>query len=80
MSADDWSTLLWDDPVSLQSYVVHVLRRRLGLGRERAVELMLLAEHDGSAAVAHGPREEQEMLVAALHTDGLLATLERRIP
>jgi ATP-dependent Clp protease adaptor protein ClpS len=79
-AADDWSTLLWDDPVTLQRHVVHVLQRRLGLSRERAAELMHLAERDGSTPVAHGPREEQEMLVAGLHADGLVATLERRLP
>ncbi|WP_306232341.1 ATP-dependent Clp protease adaptor ClpS [Agrococcus beijingensis] len=80
MSADDWATLLWDDPVTLQGYVVHVLQRRFALDRAAAVEVMHRAERDGSAVVAHGPREEQEMHVAGLHTDGLLATLERRIP
>lgn len=73
----DWATMLWDDPVTLQPYVVHVLMRRFGYGRERAHELMAQAERDGRAAVAHGAREEQEMHVAGLHADGLVATLER---
>lgn len=73
----EWATMLWDDPVTLQSYVVHVLMRRFGHSRERAHELMAQAERDGRAAVAHGAREEQEMHVAGLHADGLVATLER---
>jgi len=78
MSApDEWSTILWDDEVTLQPYVVHVLMRRVGCSRERARELMELAQRDGRTAVARGSREEQEMLVAGLHGDGLLATLER---
>lgn len=72
-----WATMLWDDPVSLQPYVVRVLMRRFGYSRERAQELMELAERDGRTAVAHGSREEQEMHVAGLHADGLVATLER---
>ncbi|WP_413320710.1 ATP-dependent Clp protease adaptor ClpS [Agrococcus sp. 1P02AA] len=73
----EWSTMLWDDPVTLQPYVVHVLMRRFGYSRARADELMRLAERDGRTAVAQGSREEQEMHVAGLHADGLVATLER---
>ena len=71
-----WATILWDDPVSPQGLVVRVLMRRLGHSRERATALMHQAERDGRAAVAHGTREAQEMHVAALHTEGLVATLE----
>lgn len=77
---DEWATILWDDKITLQPYVVHVLERRFGASRERAAELMQLAQRDGRVAVAHGAREEQEMHVAGLHADGLLATLERVEP
>ncbi|WP_405217337.1 ATP-dependent Clp protease adaptor ClpS [Agrococcus sp. Ld7] len=73
----EWATMLWDDPITLQPYVVRVLMRRFGYSRARAHELMALAERDGRTAVAHGAREEQEMHVAGLHADGLIATLER---
>lgn len=73
----DWATMLWDDPITLQPYVVRVLMRRFGYSRARAHELMALAERDGRTAVAHGAREEQEMHVAGLHADGLIATLEK---
>lgn len=79
-ATDEWATILWDDEVTLQPYVVHVLMRRFGASRERAGELMELAQRDGRVAVAHGAREEQEMHVAGLHADGLLATLERVRP
>lgn len=71
-----WATILWDDPVTLQPYVLHVLQRHFRYGRERATELMLQAERDGRAVVAQGSREEQELHVAALHAAGLMATLE----
>ena len=77
---DEWATIVWDDEVTLQAYVVHVLVRRFGCSRERAHELMELAQRDGRAIVARGSREEQEMHVAGLHGDGLLATLERVAP
>nr|WP_241429256.1 ATP-dependent Clp protease adaptor ClpS [Agrococcus sp. ARC_14] len=69
--------MLWDDPVTLQPYVVRVLMHRFGHSRDRAQELMEQAERDGRAAVAHGSREAQEMHVAGLHADGLVATLEQ---
>ncbi len=75
--SDEWATVLWDDDVTLRAYVVHVLMRRFGCSRERARELIELAQRDGRTQVARGSREEQEMLVAGLHGDGLLATLER---
>ncbi|MGM1030124.1 MAG: ATP-dependent Clp protease adaptor ClpS [Actinomycetota bacterium] len=80
MHSDEWATILWNDEVTLQSYVVHVLVRRFGCSPERARELMELAQRDGRAPVARGAREEQEMHVAGLHADGLLATLERVLP
>ncbi|GEK80354.1 ATP-dependent Clp protease adaptor ClpS [Agrococcus baldri] len=73
----DWATILWDDPVTLRPYVVRVLMRRFGYTASRADELTAQAEREGRAAVAHGSREEQEMHVAALHADGLVATLEK---
>lgn len=73
----DWATMLWDDPVTLQPYVARVLMRRFGHTRARAERLIEQIERDGRAAVAHGAREEQEMHVAGLHADGLVATLER---
>lgn len=74
---DVWATVLWDDEITLQPYVVRVLERRFGCSREGAQALMESAQRDGRAIVAQGSREEQEMHVAGLHGDGLLATLER---
>lgn len=79
-AADEWSTILWDDEVTLQTYVVHMLMRRFGCTRAQARELMERAQRDGRVAVARGAREEQEMHVAGMHADGLLATLERVLP
>lgn len=76
-SAGDWATVLWDDPVTLRPYVVRVLMRRFGHSAAHADELTAQAEREGRAVVAQGAREEQEMHVAGLHADGLVATLER---
>ncbi len=76
----EWATVLWDDPVTLRPYVVRVLMRRFRYSAARAEELTAIAEREGRAAVARGGREEQEMHVAGLHADGLVATLERLDP
>ncbi|SFR97029.1 ATP-dependent Clp protease adaptor protein ClpS [Agrococcus baldri] len=77
LAGDEWATVLWDDPVTLRPYVVRVLMRRFGHSAARADALTSQAELEGRAVVAHGAREEQEMHVAGLHADGLVATLER---
>lgn len=72
-----WAAVVWNDPVNLMSYVVHVLRTLFGYGRERAERLMLQIHEEGRAVVAHGTREEIEADVQALHAHGLRATIER---
>jgi len=70
-----WQTIVWDDPVNLMSYVVHVFREYFGFSRERATALMLAVHHEGHAIVAEGPREQMELHVQAMHDYGLWATL-----
>ncbi|WP_288119603.1 ATP-dependent Clp protease adaptor ClpS, partial [Microbacterium sp. 69-7] len=42
-----WQTVVWNDPVNLMSYVVHVFRTYFGYTREHAERLMLLVHHEG---------------------------------
>ena len=58
-----WACIVWDDPVNLMSYVTYVL--------------MLTVHNEGKAAVNTGTREEMERDVAAMHSFGLWATMER---
>ncbi len=77
-SADTpWVTIVWDDPVNLQSYVVYVFMELFGFSRAKATELMLKVHNDGKAVVSTGSREEMEHDVARLHEYGLWATLQR---
>jgi ATP-dependent Clp protease adaptor protein ClpS len=73
-----WLVIVWDDPVNLMTYVVLVLRRVFGFGREKAERLMLQVHHEGRAMVASEAREQAELHVAQLHAYGLLATMERQ--
>lgn len=72
-----WNVIVWNDPITLMSYVVLVLRRLFGYDHETATKLMLQVHHEGRAVVATQPREQAEVTVARLHAFGLQATLAR---
>ena len=72
-----WKVIVWNDPVTLMSYVVFVLRKLFGHDEPTATQLMLQVHHEGKAVVASGPREKSESDVARLHAHGLQATLSR---
>ena len=72
-----WITIVWDDPVNLQTYVVYVFMELFGYSKAKATELMLKVHNDGKAVVSTGSREEMEHDVARLHEYGLWATLQR---
>jgi ATP-dependent Clp protease adaptor protein ClpS len=72
-----WVTIVWDDPVNLQSYVTYVFMELFGYSKEKATELMLQVHNDGKAIVSTGSREEMEHDVARLHEFGLWATIQR---
>ena len=72
-----WVTIVWDDPVNLQSYVTYVFMELFGYSKAKATELMLQVHNDCKAIVSTGSREEMEHDVARLHEYGLWATLQR---
>ena len=72
-----WVTIVWDDPVNLQTYVVYVFMELFGYTKEHATELMLKVHNDGKAVVSNGSREEMERDVQRLHEYGLWATISK---
>lgn len=72
-----WQVVVWNDPVTLMSYVVFVFRRLFGYDLTTATRLMLQVHTEGKAVVATEPRERAEVAVAQLHAHGLQATLAR---
>jgi ATP-dependent Clp protease adaptor protein ClpS len=72
-----WNVVVWNDPVTLMSYVVFVLRKLFGYDEPTATKLMLQVHNEGKSVVASGPREKSESDVARLHAHGLQATLAR---
>lgn len=72
-----WITLVWNDPVNLMSYVTYVFVTYFGYAQEKSESLMLQVHQEGRAVVSAGSREEMERDVAALHSYGLWATLQK---
>ena len=72
-----WITLVWNDPVNLMSYVTYVFLTYFGCSQEKAEKLMLDVHEKGRAVVSNGTREEMEVDVAAMHSYGLWATLQK---
>ena len=72
-----WVTIVWDDPVNLQSYVTYVFIKLFGFSKEKAHELMMKVNTEGKAVVSAGSREAMENDVQRLHEHGLWATLQR---
>ncbi|HEV3170645.1 MAG TPA: ATP-dependent Clp protease adapter ClpS [Actinocrinis sp.] len=72
-----WTTIVWNDPINLMSYVTYVFETYFGYPKPKAHKLMLDVHHRGKAVVAKGGREEMERDVSAMHSYGLWATLQR---
>jgi len=72
-----WTTIVWNDPINLMSYVTYVFETYFGYPKPKARKLMLDVHHRGKAVVAEGSREEMERDVSAMHSYGLWATLQR---
>jgi len=75
-----WILIVWNDPINLMNYVVHVFRSYFGYSREEAERLMLLVHNEGRAVVASGVREEVERHAQAMHDYGLQATITKDTP
>ncbi|KGM10586.1 Clp protease ClpS [Cellulomonas carbonis T26] len=73
---DGWTTVVWNDPVNLMSYVTYVFRSYFGYTAERAHRLMLQVHTEGRATVSRGNREQMEIDVQAMHGFGLWATVQ----
>ena len=71
-----WNVVVWNDPITLMSYVVLVFRRLFGYDHETATKLMLQVHHEGRAVVSSGSREKAELDVFRLHEHGLWATMQ----
>ena len=72
-----WNVIVWNDPITLMSYVVYIFQKLFGYNRERATQLMLEVHHSGRSVVTTVDRERAEHFVSRLHQHGMQATLEQ---
>ena len=72
-----WVTIVWNDPINLMSYVTYVFMTYFKFDRAKAELLMLDVHEKGRATVSSGTREAMEIDVAAMHSYGLWATLQK---
>lgn len=72
-----WDVIVWDDPVNLMAYVVHVFRKVLGVDEHVAQRLMMEVHTEGRSLVASEPRETAEKYVRQFHSHGLQATMRK---
>lgn len=77
LTAQQWVTIVWDDPVNLMSYVTYVFQEYFKFPVEKAQKLMLQVHHEGKAVVSTGNREAMERDVMAMQNYTLWATMER---
>ena len=74
-----WNVVVWNDPITLMSYVVYVFQKLFGYNSGKATRLMLEVHHQGRSIVTTADRERAEHYVSLLHGFGLQATLERTL-
>jgi len=72
-----WNVIVWNDPVNLMSYVVHVFRQVLGFDEITARKHMLEVHEKGKSCVAREAREKAEHYWQQLKQRGLTASLEK---
>lgn len=72
-----WKVIVWNDPVNLMSYVVHVFRQVLGFSPAQARRHMLEVHQKGESCVARESREKAELYWQQLQVRGLKTTIER---
>ena len=72
-----WAVLLHDDEVNDMGYVVETIRELTVLTELEAVQGMLEAHTEGSAALLQTHREHAELLQEQFTSKGLTVTIER---
>ena len=71
-----WEVVLWNDPVSLISLVVRVLRKLFAYDLATAERLTMTVHNEGKAVVWVGDKEQAAAYCVALHGYALAATIQ----
>ncbi len=76
-TARPWNVIVWDDPITLMTYVTQVFQRVFGYSKTKADRLMLEVHTKGRSVVWTGGREEAEVYTSKLQGYYLKTTLEQ---
>jgi ATP-dependent Clp protease adaptor protein ClpS len=71
-----WNVIVWNDPVNLMTYVVHVFMKVLGFNRQKATKHMLEVHKLGKSIVATETRERAELYHQQIQAHGLMVSIE----
>ena len=71
-----WDVILWNDPVSLISLVVRVLRKLFSYDLAKAERLTMQVHNEGKSVVWSGDKEQAAAYCVALHGYALSATIQ----
>lgn len=73
---DRWQVILWNDDHNDMQHVVHALMSVCGLDAQSAVNVMMVAHHEGSAVAKTCHKELAEAYRDGLEGLGLTATIQ----
>jgi ATP-dependent Clp protease adaptor protein ClpS len=72
-----WEVILWNDPVSLISLVVRVLKKVFHYDQAKAERLTMQVHNEGKSVVWTGDKEQAAAYCVALHGYALNATIQQ---
>ena len=72
-----WEVILWDDPVSLISLVIRVIKKVFIYDTAKAERLTMQVHNEGRSVVWSGDKETASAYCVALHSYALGATIQR---
>ena len=72
-----WEVILWDDPVSLISLVIRVIKKVFNYDTAKAERLTMQVHNEGRSVVWSGDKETASAYCVALHSYALGATIQR---
>ena len=75
--ARPWNVVVWDDPITLMTYVTQVFQKVFGYSATKCERLMMEVHNEGRSIVWTGAREQAEVYTAKLQSHYLKTTLEQ---
>lgn len=74
---EPWEVTIWNDPVNLVDWVVHVIMEVTGVAKDKAERIMLTAHEQGKARAASGAKSVMEDHCLRFLAAGINATVAK---